>query len=394
VSGTQIVPETCGAVGTAPLPRKVIHIVENLDRGAVEQWLVRMLRHARSSGVDVDWTFYCALGRPGALDGAAREAGARIVLSPEPWARARPFARALRAELAQNSYAVMHCHHDLMNALYLISAAGRGISRTVVHVHNADEHLPTNSGLKRWVALELMRRICLSADRVVGISNHTLDRMLAGRPRRPGRDRVHYYGVDPAPFAGSPRDKVAFRRAIGLADEARVMLFGGRIVPEKNPVFAVDVLAQLKRLESKAVLVIAGAGSLEDAVRERAVELGVCDAVKMIGWRSDLPAVMSASDLFILPRPETPMEGFGLAVVEAQLAGLRLLLSRGIPDDPLLPTAVSRRLPLSDGAKAWARAAVELLRAPRPSKAEALTALAASPMDMDRALGDLQRLHA
>ena len=39
---------------------------------------------------------------------------------------------------------------------------------------------------------------------------------------------------------------MAFRRAIGLADDARIMLFGGRIVPEKNPVFAVDVIAQLK----------------------------------------------------------------------------------------------------------------------------------------------------
>ena len=94
----------------------------------------------------------------------------------------------------------MHCHHDLMSALYLMSAAGRGIARKVVHVHNADEHLPTSSALKRRLAIGPMRRICLSADRVVGISNHTLDTMLAGRPRRPGRDLVHYYGVDPAPF--------------------------------------------------------------------------------------------------------------------------------------------------------------------------------------------------
>jgi hypothetical protein len=38
---------------------KVIHIVENLDLGAVENWLVRMLRHARAAGIGVDWTFYC-----------------------------------------------------------------------------------------------------------------------------------------------------------------------------------------------------------------------------------------------------------------------------------------------------------------------------------------------
>lgn len=87
------------------------------------------------------------------------------------------------------------------------------------------------------------------------------------------------------------------------------------------------------------------------------------------------------------------MEGFGLAVVEAQLAGLRLLLSHGVPDDPLLPTASVRRLFLSEGADRWADAAIELLNAPAPSPDAALEALHASPMDMDFSLEDLMRLH-
>jgi hypothetical protein len=103
---------------------------------------------------------------------------------------------------------------------------------------------------------------------------------------------------------------------------------------------------------------------------------------------------MSASDLFILPRPERPMEGFGLAVVEAQLAGLRLLLSQGIPDDPLLPGACFRRLPLSVGASVWAQAAQELLYQTAPVRSEALGALRRSPMEMNRALQGLLALYA
>ena len=83
--------------------------------------------------------------------------------------------------------------------------------------------------------------------------------------------------------------------------------------------------------------------------------------MRLLGWRDDLPEIMSCSDWFILPHPEHPVEGFGLAVVEAQLAGLRMLLSRGIPDDPLLSTASFRRLALSEGPKVWAKAAMELL---------------------------------
>jgi glycosyltransferase involved in cell wall biosynthesis len=288
----------------------------------------------------------------------------------------------------------MHCHHDLISAVYMVAATGLGIPRRIVHVHNADEHIPTTSALKRRLGLAPMRRICLGAERVVGISNHTLDTMLGGRPRRPGRDVVHYYGVDPTPFGAQPVDRAAFRRSFDIAEDAPIMLCGGRIVPEKNPVFAVDVIAALRQSVPKAVLVYAGTGSLEEAVRARAHSLDVTDAVWLIGWRGDLPAVMGACDWFILPRPEHPMEGFGLAVVEAQLAGLRLLLSRGIPDDPLLSTASVRRLALADGAEVWARAAVELLASSPPVRGAAKAALAASPMDMDRALAGLMALHS
>jgi glycosyltransferase involved in cell wall biosynthesis len=231
------------------------------------------------------------------------------------------------------------------------------------------------------------------ADLIVGISNHTIDTFLGGRSRRPGRDLVHYYGVDSTMFQNVAADRSGFRRQSDLPDDALILLFGGRLVPEKNPVFAVDVLANLRCIEPRAVAVFAGAGSLEPNIVARARKLGVENSVRLLGWRNDLPEIMSCSDWFILPHPEHPAEGFGLAVVEAQLAGLRMLLSRGIPDDPLLSTARFRRLALSVGPEQWARAAMELLNSPAPSRADALAALRESPMDMDRALDALLGLY-
>jgi len=373
---------------------KVLHIVENLDRGAVEGWLVRMLGHAHKRGVALDWTFYCALGQAGGLDDRARARGAKVIYSPVPLSQKRAFMAALRGALKQGRYDVVHCHHDIMSGPYLLAALGLPIGRRIVHAHNADENVPTPNKLKQTLYREPMRQVCLAlADRIVGISNHTLDTLLAGRARRPGRDIVHYYGVDAERFQAALPDRAAFRRQLGLPEDALILLYGGRVAPEKNPVMAVDVLAALRRREPRAHLVYAGAGSEEQAVIQRAEALGVADQVHMIGWRADLPEVMAASDWFILPRPEHPMEGFGLAVVEAQLAGLPLLLSLGIPDDPLLPTASYRRLPLAAGGDAWAEAAIELQQAGKPSPQAAWDALAASPMDMDRALAGLVELH-
>lgn len=374
--------------------RKVLHVVENLDRGAVENWLVRMLRHAQRRGTKLDWTFYCTLPQKGAIEDAALAAGARVVYAPVTVSSTRQFIAALRQELRSGAYDVLHCHHDLMSAIYLLSALGTPVGRRIVHVHNADEALPTPSLIKQRLLREPMRRICLAlADRIVGISHHTLDTFLAGRPRRKGCDSVHYYGVNSVPHTAQADDRLRFRRELGFADDALVFLFGGRLVPEKNSIFVPDIFASLRRMEARAVCVFAGAGSQEDAVLAKVRALGVESATRLLGWRTDLARIMACSDWFVLPRPETPMEGFGLAVLEAQLAGLRLLLSRGIPDDPLLPTAHFRRLALAAGPHGWARAAIELMQEPAPSQQAAIDALAQSPMDMDFALVDLQGLY-
>jgi len=377
--------------GGSARPR-VLHVVASLDRTAVETWLLRMLGYANKSNVPLDWTFYCIEGA-GAFDERARALGAKVVLSPARIGDKRAFLQALRAHLSGHRYHVLHCHHDLASAVYLLAGWRLPIGRRIVHVHNADESVLTPSAIKQVLFRSMFRRICLTfADRIAANSNHCLDTFLAGRPRRPGIDIIHYYGIDPEPLTDAKPDRVAFRRQLGFTDDAKIVLFAGRVVPEKNPVFAVDVIASMRRMDPSVVGVFAGAGSLEQAVQRRATALGVDAGVKCLGWRSDIPELMAGSDWFILPHPEHPLEGFGIAVVEAQLAGLRLLLSLGIADDPLLPTASARRLSLGLGAEAWAEAAMALWSSP-PSREAALEAFLQSPMAMDHALRGLIALH-
>lgn len=373
------------------MPPRVIHIVEQLANGAVETWLIRMLRHARSLGVDVDWTFYCTLPEPGPKEPEALALAAKILRSPVPLSQNRAFFSALRRELHTGNYDVMHGHHDLMNGLYLAAAIGAPLRARLCQTHNADANVPTANPAKAALYRKFLRALCLRhADLRIGISPHALASLTATNQFDEARDRILSYGVDPAPFLSRLPDRAAFRASLQLPADARLLLFGGRVVAEKNPVFTVDVLAALRRRDPLAFAVFAGSGALVDAVRARARELGVEDAIRLLGWRDDLPAVMQACDWFILPRPEFPLEGFGLAVVEAQLAGLRLLLSLGVTEVPLLPTAIARRLPLSAGPDAWAAAAVELAAV---DPAPAFAALDASPFQMDRALRALIALH-
>lgn len=386
---------SCGGINIFDrYPLKVIHIVENLNRGAVENWLVRMLRHARHRSEPVDWTFYCTLGEPGQLDEQALELGAKIVYSQVPLARKLAFCRQLRDTLRTGQYDVLHAHHDLISGLYLAASANLPIKKRFVHVHNADESILTPNLLKQTIFRPILRRICLGmADGIIGISQHTLDTFLAGRPRQPGRDRVHYYGIEPAPFLKAAIDREGFRRELDLPADARILLFAGRIVPEKNPLFAVDVFAAMRRKDPRVCAVFAGAGSLDEAVRQRAAEHGVAEGLRMPGWRDDVPRVMVNADWFILPRPEHPREGLGIAVVEAQLAGLRLLLSEGIADDPLLPGSVWNRLPLAAGPAEWAERALTISSHFAPTPKEAADVLRTTLFDLDSACKDLEELY-
>jgi glycosyltransferase involved in cell wall biosynthesis len=380
---------------TETTPPKVLHCVERMHTNSIETWLARMHRHALETGCAIDWYFHVQLDVPGSLEDRFPECRPRILRSPCPLSQWAKFFAAFWQICRAGRFDVVHIHADLMSAPYAVLARLAGVRTILVHVHNADENIPAKSRLKRRILQGLFRHICLRlADRIVGNSHHTLDTFLAGRKRRPGCDLVHYCGVDPTPVKSADGDRLAFRRTLGLADDCRIFLFAGRMVPEKNPLFAVEVFAELNRLDPAAAAVFAGSGSLEEAVCQCARQHGLQAAFRHLGWRNDIAAIMRCCDWFILPRLEHPMEGFGIAVVEAQLASLRLLLSDGIADDPLLPTACYRRLLLAAGAKAWAAAAMELIEERCPSSTEAMVALAASPMAMNRAFRDLTWLHA
>jgi glycosyltransferase involved in cell wall biosynthesis len=383
---------------TRPIP-KVLHIVENLDNGAVENWLIRMLRAARQEGKSVDWTFYCVLEAPGRFDDAVRSLGATVTHSPVPLHNKLGFARKLRAFVAMGRYDIVHCHHDVVSAFYLIAMLGLPIRRRIVHVHNADLALPTNSTRKAGLLREPMRQLCLRlAHRIVGISKHTLAQFVNGQYSG-DRDLVLYYGVDTGAFREAPPDRDAFRKSLELPSDARILLFAGRLVAVKNPLFAVDVLAEMARTDASIFAVFAGTGPLTDAVRERAAHFGVLDRVRILGWRDDTAQLMRHADLFLFPRveiagPGAGIEGLGLVVIEAQAAGLPALLSRGIPDDAILENALCEVVGLAEGPAKWAARAFEMIGRPRMSSEKAVGIVDRSPFSLRHGLASLLALYA
>lgn len=353
---------------------------------------MRTYREAKRADSTTDWTFYCSLPRAGAHDQSMQALGASVIHSPCEWNQARKFMSALRKELTRG-YSVLHCHHDFMSALYLISAIGLRLKR-IVHVHNTDEALPTPSRLKRTLLLEPFRRVCLhQSNYVVGISKDTLTTFLRGRSPRPNRDVVRYYNIDETAFKQVKADRAEFLQQLELEDNAKLLLCLGRMVALKNPVKTVDIMCEIMKVDPKTIGVFAGDGDLLMNAKERAAELGMSPRFRFLGWRSDTIRIMKCSDLLVFPRLESPKEGLGLVVVEAQAAGLPVITTPGISDDAIF-TEMVERISLNSPLSTWVSHAQRLLQLPRRSAAECQELLAASEFAMAKSVSQLTSLYA
>jgi glycosyltransferase involved in cell wall biosynthesis len=361
---------------------------------AVENWIFRIMRDSRERYPDYHWTFYCAYGSPGRLDDAVRELGGEVIHSAAPIGETRKFVSLLHNFIERGRYDVMHAHHDIVSAVYLIASARTPLRRRVVHVHNTAMDLPTPSTVKRAIVWEPMRRVVLSmADRIAGISRDALASMILNAEPRPGRDVVVYYGIDTSRFRQPRRTSAATREMIGVAPDAKVILFAGRMTEYKNPVFIVNMLEAVAKEVPEAVAVFAGTGPEAELVEARASELGIGDRIRVLGFRDDLAELMLASDVLVWPGQEVPKEGLGLGVVEGQAAGLPIIMSRSVPDDAIVVEELVTVLPLALGPEAWARKCIDVLSSPRMSRMAALSQIEASHFSLRAGTDNVMALY-
>ncbi len=104
----------------------------------------------------------------------------------------------------------------------------------------------------------------------------------------------------------------------------------GWLTDVKGHRFLVDAVAQLKQEYPRLHLVILGSGDQQDALLHQAREVGISQAVHLVGHRADVERALAGMDCFVLPSLN---EGMGRALIEAMAAGLPVIASRvgGIP---------------------------------------------------------------
>ena len=161
-----------------------------------------------------------------------------------------------------------------------------------------------------------------------------------------GVDRSSYYGPAAVPeFA-----RTAIRRELGLQDGEPSSSWSAEFIPRKRHADAIAAMAHLP--DTPAYLLLAGDGPLLEKMKALAVSLRVAGRVHFIGLRNDVPRLLRAADVALLPSQQ---EGLPRAILEAMamgvpaigsdIRGTRELLASGA--GRLFPTGnVGRRSPM------------------------------------------------
>lgn len=112
-----------------------------------------------------------------------------------------------------------------------------------------------------------------------------------------------------------PADPVS----LGVRRGRRLVSFVGRFDRQKGVDLLIESAGRWLAKLPDCDLILVGRGSLESQLRERARHLGIGGRVFFLGWRSDVPAILTASSLAVLP---ARWEGMPNVLLEAMAAGL------------------------------------------------------------------------
>ena len=146
-----------------------------------------------------------------------------------------------------------------------------------------------------------------------------------------------------------------YRSELGIEDKF-VIGHVGRFHVSKNHMFLLNVFVEVTKYKENAVLLLVGAGELEDYIRQEIDRLNLQGKVIMLGNRTDIPGLMQSMDIFVFP---SIYEGLGIVVIEAQAAGLSCVMSEKIPKEIDVEPKLVTRVPLEGGIKEWAQIIVK-----------------------------------
>ena len=227
--------------------------------------------------------------------------------------------RSISDIIARFQPGVVHTHGYREDVIGGLAARAQSSSRAVSTVHGF-----TGGGRRNRLNERIQCFALRRADAVIAVSKPLVDVLArAGIPRR----RIFLVPNGYAPPT-STMTRAAARQSLGIANDAMVVAWVGRLSREKGADVMLDALAQSDRSWQLSVI---GDGQERERLREQAAKLAIGDRVSWHGGVSNAAAVFPAFDAFVL---SSRTEGTPIVLFEAMHASIPIVATRvgGVPD--------------------------------------------------------------
>lgn len=262
----------------------------------------------------------------------------------------------LFSSFSQNYDAIWCNEMSVTNIDFLKYAKKYGINIRIIHSHSSQYY---GSKWKYILHLINISKLPNLATHYFACSNLAADYLFKNSIRK--KAKIVPNAIEVENFLFSENDRNQLREKLGWT-ECKIIGNVGRLSPQKNQLFLLDVFAAAYKKDHRLRLIILGndCGS-KVQIEEKIYKLGLQDVVLLPGSQNNIKPWLSAMDLFVFP---SIYEGLGIAALEAQANGLPVIASTEVPEEVNI-TGKVRFVSLNDRIEIWERKILELVDEPR-----------------------------
>lgn len=346
-------------------PIRILNLFTIMNRGGAETMVMNYYKNMDRTKVQFD--FMVHRQEKGSYDDEIESLGGKIYRMPpiRPWT-ASEYRKIIREFYdTHREYKIIHSHMSELGYYDFIESEHSGVPVRICHAHNRPYGIDLKSPVRWYYKTKMMPHIThmFTCGTESGI-------WLFGKKHKNEFIQLNN-AIDAKKYSFNLDSRNKIRKTLGLTDRF-VVGHVGRFDPQKNHTFILDIFQQLVLQHPEAVLLLVGKdhSKLGDQIHEKVQKLGLTQSVQFLGVRSDVADIMQAMDVFLFP---SLFEGLPLVSIEAQAAGLPILLSNKIPKE-CIKTDLVQVEKLETPPEVWAEQIWEARTIPRIDRYEEIKA--------------------
>lgn len=326
---------------------KILMVLGNTRMGGVQAFVLNVLRNIDLTKFQIDFAINFYAEQNG-IEDECRNYGCEFYILP--YFKVYNYFKYCREWdnfLSSRHYDIVYAHATNSASMFLKIAKKYGI-KTIAHSHSAGYR---GGKLEQLAKKMFAKNVGKYADYWFSCSDKAAERLYGTNYKH----YKHYYpipnAIDSESYLFDEQKRKDIRKILGVDDGTFLCGHVGTFSVPKNHTFLVDIFGEVMKLRQNSKLVCCGAGALMSQVKEYAREKGVLDRIIFAGVVSNANEYMMAMDCFVFP---SLFEGFPVSILEAEAAGLPLVMSDVITKEVDI-TPLVHRMNLSRSAQEWAK---------------------------------------